>query len=119
MSDIQYAWLQSVLGARTPIRDTANTEYAALGSLREVALKYLRVWRTEMLNGVSSVSIQGAVSVSYSGILTSLSGLIDEIENGPDDPSAPPETEGGLATIGFANLTDDFAREPDPWDWRR
>lgn len=118
MTEIQYAWLQSVLGTRVPTFAAAEADLTALGSIREVALKYLRIWRTELMNGVSSVTVPGAISVSYSGILTSLSALIDEIEAGPDDPSAPPVGDGGLPTLGFATFADDFARATPEWDWR-
>jgi hypothetical protein len=107
MTDEQYAWLRSILGSRCPSEDQAAEDYDNLGSIKAVALQYLRAWRTELIGQPTSVTIPGAVGVGWSGNIAALDKVIASVEAGPDDPTAPGADDGTPAVVGvvFARST--------------
>jgi hypothetical protein len=107
MNDEQYEWLRSLLGARTPSEDDAAEEYAAIGSVKGVALRHLRAWRADLLAQPTSVTIPGAVGVGWSGNLAALDKVIASVEAGPDDPTAPGADDDAPPVVGvvFARST--------------
>lgn len=116
MTDEQYAWLRSVLGERCPTEDEADDALDRLGSIRAVALEYLRRWRAELLSSAASVTIQGALSVSFAENIKAVERLIAEVTAGPDDPTLPPEPEptSTLPVMGLGMFVADHSRGVDP-----
>lgn len=95
MTEEQYQWLQSILGAQAPSEDDAADMFDQVGTIKGVALYYLRSWRAALLNQPTTVNISGAISVGYSGNLSELDKVIASVEAGPDDPTQP----GGTSTL--------------------
>lgn len=114
MTDQQYEWLRSLLGARCPSQDDAEDLYDSLGSIRAVALQYLRAWRADLLASPTSVNIPGAVGVGWSGNIAALDKVIASVEAGPDDPTAPTPADDGPPVVGVVFARSSYQRARDP-----
>ena len=93
MTDEQYEWLKSILGARTPSEDDAADAYDRLGSIKAVALESLRRWRADLIANPTTVNVPGAIGVGYSANITALERLIADVTAGPDDPTTEPPVD--------------------------
>lgn len=121
MTDEQYAWLRSILGARTPSEGDVEDALDSLGTIRAVALQYLRTWRAELIAAPTSVNVPGAVGVGWSGNIAALDRVIKQVEEGPDDPSLPgPVVDDVPPPVGVVFARSAFQRPaPSPLARRR
>lgn len=95
-SNVQ-AWLLAQLGNATPVADL-ETRYTRLGTARAVALEVLYERKAALIQQPASVTVSGAVAVTFTENIKALERQIALLVSG--DPPAPDDPAGtGADTV--------------------
>lgn len=98
-----FEWAKSYLGEVDETEFNARVE--RLGSVRAAVIEVLRERRAKMMGNALSVTIPGAVSVSFKDNISVLDRLIGELEKG-----IPGATDGKTHPITLACVANRWAR---------